>query len=232
MDNITAASPAAPTPTPPAVPTALPPGSYRQELTPTESDTMVGWIKDDLAKGKMSPDQATKAFDDLKASPEQRAPDTRSEDERTLDRLSPVAKPEEYLIQYDHLDPLKPIPNEVRAFDTAARTWLSDAGTPREIGNSLVHAVDRAAKATGHMSDAECEHYGNAQYTILEKTYGADLEKKLQRAGEMVQELEKKTPGLNALLKSGIGDNAIVASLLIQQSEIYWARKGQGGSHA
>jgi hypothetical protein len=48
----------------------------------------------------------------------------------------------------------------------------------------------------------------------------------------MVQELEKKRPGLNALLKSGIGDDARVASMLIQQSEIYFARKGRGGSHA
>jgi hypothetical protein len=41
----------------------------------------------------------------------------------------------------------------------------------------------------------------------------------------MVEALDAKTPGLKILLKSkGIGDNAMVASLLIQQAEQYWAR--------
>ena len=42
----------------------------------------------------------------------------------------------------------------------------------------------------------------------------------------MIEALEAKTPGLKNLLKSrGVGDNAMVASLLIQQSERYWARR-------
>jgi hypothetical protein len=41
----------------------------------------------------------------------------------------------------------------------------------------------------------------------------------------MVEVLDAKTPGLKILLKSkGIADNAMVASLLIQQTERYWAR--------
>ena len=228
MDStLTAPSPAAPTPTPPAMPTALPPGSHREALTPHESDTMAGWIKEDLAKGTLTPEQAAKAFDDLGATPEQRAMDTRTDDEQQFDAAFPPAKPEDYLIQYDHLDPHHPVPPEVREFDTAARTWLSESGMPREIGNSLVHAVDRAAKETGHMDEAALERYGHQQYAILERTYGADLESKLQQAGAMVQELEKKQPGLNALLRSAVGDDARVASLLIQQSERYWARRGR-----
>jgi len=52
------------------------------------------------------------------------------------------------------------------------------------------------------------------------------LDEKLNAAGRMVQELEQKHPGVNALLKSkGIGDNALVVSMLIAQSELYWARR-------
>jgi hypothetical protein len=44
-------------------------------------------------------------------------------------------------------------------------------------------------------------------------------------SARMVEALDAKTPGLKILLKSkGIGDNAMVASLLIQQAERYWAR--------
>lgn len=221
----TTSAPATPTPTPAALPTALPPGSHREALTPHESDTMAGWIKEDLASGKLTPEQAAKAFDDLKASPEQRVPDTRSEDERTLDLLSPVAKPEDYRIQYDHIPLGQPVPEEVKAFDAAARTWLSESGLPRDLGNSLVNIIDKVSRETGQMDEAARELYGNQQYSILEKTYGAALESKLQRAGEMVQELEKKRPGLNALLRSSIGDDARVASMLITHSELYFARK-------
>ena len=42
----------------------------------------------------------------------------------------------------------------------------------------------------------------------------------------MVEELDKKQPGLKNLLRSkGIGDNALIANLLIQQSQHYHARK-------
>jgi hypothetical protein len=45
----------------------------------------------------------------------------------------------------------------------------------------------------------------------------------------MVEVLEKTKPGLKNLLRSkGLGDNAMVASLLIQQSEGSWVwRKGR-----
>ena len=42
----------------------------------------------------------------------------------------------------------------------------------------------------------------------------------------MVEALEAKQPGLKNLLRSkGVGDNAPAASLLIRQSERYWARR-------
>jgi hypothetical protein len=52
------------------------------------------------------------------------------------------------------------------------------------------------------------------------------LEEKLRAAGRMDVAIDQKTPGLKNFLKSkGLGDNAMVASLLIQQAERYWARR-------
>lgn len=60
----------------------------------------------------------------------------------------------------------------------------------------------------------------------LQAAYKDTLEDKLRQASRMVEDLEKKQPDLKNLLKSnGIGDNALVASLLIGQSERYWARR-------
>ena len=56
------------------------------------------------------------------------------------------------------------------------------------------------------------------------------MDEKLRQAGRMVEALEKKTPGLKNLLKSkGLGDNALIASMLIQQAERWHARRGAQG---
>jgi hypothetical protein len=48
----------------------------------------------------------------------------------------------------------------------------------------------------------------------------------MRGAGRMVEALEAKQQGLKNLLRSkGVGDNALVTSLLIEQSERYWARR-------
>jgi hypothetical protein len=72
-------SPAAPAA--PAVPPAQPITPHvephtKASVSDSEAATIQGWIKDDLAKGKITPEQAQTAFDQLNATPEQRAPDT------------------------------------------------------------------------------------------------------------------------------------------------------------
>lgn len=75
------------------------------------------------------------------------------------------------------------------------------------------------------MTPAQLDDYGYAEVGKLQRAYGATLDDKLRAAGRMVQELEAKQPGLNNLLKSkGIGDNALVASMLIQHAKRYWSR--------
>jgi len=76
------------------------------------------------------------------------------------------------------------------------------------------------------MSPEQHEQYGFDEFAKLEHAYGPVLDDKLRAAGRMVEDLDQKTPGLKNVLKSkGLGDNAMIASLLIQQSERYHARR-------
>ena len=109
---------------------------------------MAGWIRGDVAKGKMTQAQADKAFDDLGTPPEQRATpaDVRSDEVRLLDQHFPAARPEDYQIRYadlGHSPP--PMTTEMIQFDQSARTWLSGAEFPRDLGNSLITMIARVA---------------------------------------------------------------------------------------
>lgn len=214
-------------PASPSTPSVTVAPSQQAALTPEQSQQMAGWIKADQASGKMTPEQASKAFEELGVPLDQRGPDTRTDEQKELDRHFPQAKPEEYRISYagPGEDPL-PMTPELKQFDTAARTWLSEAGTPREVGNSVVNAIAKTAQLTKGMNDAQLDRYADAEFIKLQRAYGPSLEAKLREAARMVEALDAKQPGLKNLLRAkGIGDNAMVASLLIQQAERYWARR-------
>ena len=192
---------------------------------------MAGWVKDDLAKGKIIPEEATKRFDSLNATAEQRALDTRSEDVKQLDAHFPPAKPEEFLIRYGLPGHELPMTKELRAFDHSARTWLSEAQFDRALGNALITNIEKVAHTTKGMTPDQLESYGLVEFEKLEQAYGPAQEEKLRAAGRMVEALDTKHPGLKNLLRSkGIGDNALAASLLIQQAARYHARKGRSGA--
>lgn len=124
--------PAASIPTPAAPPT-IAPGPPQMEITASQAETVASWIRDDLAKGKMTPEQAAKAFEELNTPMEQRAPDTRSDEAKQLDAAFPVARPKDYRIPYaDSGQDPPPMTPELKQFDSAARTWMSGAGLPRE----------------------------------------------------------------------------------------------------
>jgi hypothetical protein len=115
---------------------------------------------------------------------------------------------------------------ELKQFDTSARSWLNQAEFPASIGNSLITTITKVAQQTKHLSADQLESYGLLQYERLERVYGAELEDKLNAAGRMVEQLEKAKPGVKNLLRArGLGDNAEIASLLIQQSQRYWLRR-------
>ena len=187
------------------------------------------WIeieKENLATGKITLEEANRRFDSLGATPEQRAPDTRSAEVKLLDQLPP-ASPGEYLIRYaaPGQEEAQRTP-ETTAFDQSARAWLSGAEFPRDGGNALVTQIERVAQQTQHMNADELERYGYAEFAKLENAYGETLDEKLRGAAVMIDALDKKQPGLKQLLQSkGIGDNARVVAQIIGQSECWHARR-------
>jgi hypothetical protein len=212
------------TPTTPASPSSVLTG----DLSAKQAETMIGWTKADLLSGKITAEKANDIFNQLGASEAQRAGDTRSTEEKQLDTQFPPAQPKEYQIRYGRPGEDVQETPELKAFDTNARTWMSTAGFPRETGNSLVNAIAKVSQQTQRMTEGELEAYGQKEYERLQRVHGEKLEERLQLAASMIHALDVKTPGLKNLLKSkGIGDNAMVASLLIQQAARYHARKGR-----
>ena len=228
----TPATPAPATPATGAPTTTTAPAPPVEPYAPVRMspDHAAKWIeleKENLAKGTITPEEAARRLDALGATPEQRGPDTRTEEQRLIETHFPVARPEDYRIAYVQPgQPWLPLTKEQQQFDNLARGWLVDAEFPASIGNGLIDTISKVAQQTKAMTPDQLESYGQAQYRLLERVYGAELEDKLNAAGRMVVALGKKTPGLKNLLRSkGLGDNAEVASLLIQQAERYWLRR-------
>ena len=221
-------------PTSPAVPIthARPPiePGPQAEITPAQAATMAEWTKADLLAGKITPEQATQQFNALNTPLDQRVADSRSDEEKMLDKQFPGAKPEAYIIRYGEPGQEPTMTPELKAFDQSARTWMSGAGFPRDVGNSLVNAIAKTAQLTKDMNADQLEQYGADEFAKLERAHGSALDDKLRAAGRMVEDLERKQPGLKQLLKSkGIGDSAMVANLLIAHAQIYHARRGLRG---
>ena len=214
------------TPTAPAIPVEPYPHAG---LSPSHTAQWIEWEKDNLAQGKITPEEAARRFDALGATPEQRAPDTRSADVKLLDQHFPAAKPEEFLIRYGAPGQVAPqMTPELKQFDTSARTWLAGAEFTRDGGSAFVDMIAKVARQTQHLNADELESYGYSEFAKLERAYGGEdkLQEKLQAAAVMIHELDKKTPGLKNLLKSkGIGDTALVVAQIIGQSERWHARR-------
>ena len=151
--------PATPAQTPPATPapTALSPSvpvNPTAPITASQAATMADWVRKDLASGKITQANANKIFNDLNVPLDQRVTpaDTRTDEQRLIDEQFPAAKESEYLIRY-YTPGQEPrvMPKELQQFDQSARTRLNQAEFPRELGNSLVTAIERVAQPTKHM---------------------------------------------------------------------------------
>ena len=132
-----AAPPATPTDTPPVAPVVEP---HSGVISP-EAAKMAQWTREDVARGKVTPEAAAKIFDDLGTPAEQRAipEDQRSDEGKLIDTHFPPGKETDYCIRYfpPGREP-QVMPKELQEFDQSARTWLVGAEFPRELGNSLV----------------------------------------------------------------------------------------------
>ena len=233
MSDPTSAAPSTPAPAAPA-PTVPSPSVRVQPMAPItagQAATMAGWSREDVANGKLTPEAAAKIFDDLGTPPDQRVTpaDLRTDEQKLVDQHFPVAKPEEFSIRYaDPGQPAPPMTKELKQFDSSARTWLSQAEFPRELGNSLITAIERTVQQTKALTPDQLESYGLVEYEKLQRAYGGEdkLQEKLRAAAVMIDALNKKQPGLKNLLRAkGIGDNALVATMLIGQAERWHARR-------
>jgi hypothetical protein len=189
---------------------------------------MANWTREDVAKGKLSPEAEAKIFDDLGVPLDQRATpaDLRRPEQQLLDAHFPVARPEDLSISYGPPGQAPPMTKALAEFDSSARTWLSAAEFPRELGNSLITQIEWTVQATKGMTTDQLESYGMVEYEKLERAYGDTLEEKLRTAAVMIDALDKKQPGLKHLLQSnGIGDNALVVAQILAQSEHWPARR-------
>ena len=111
-------------------------------------------------------------------------------------------------------------------FDTSARTWLAGAGFPRNLVSSLVKAIDEVSRHTTAMNEDQLAEFGYREYEKLTHLYGPSLRERLQKAGQMIHELDTKQPGLKNFLRSkGIGDSALVVAQIIGQAERWHARR-------
>ena len=219
--------------TPPApltpAPTVTPqPHHPKASISANEAETMAGWIKADLASGKMTQAQADAAFAELNTPMDQRAPDSRSDEEKMLDEHFPSAKPEDYTIRYGVPGQEPTMTPELRQFDANSRTWLAGAGFPRETGNSLVSTITQVLQETARMTPDQLETYRQTQLMILQRAHGEKLKERLRAADDMIDHVEQVRPGLIKFLGAkGVGKNAMVWNMLIAHAPIYHARKGR-----
>lgn len=222
MDPVitTPAAPTAPAPIIPA-PGSLPP------LTEAQAAKCVEVARQDLAAKKITQAQFDQQADELNMTPEQRAPDTRTDAQKQIDQQFPPGKAEDFALRmYPPGQEPSVIPQEVRDFETNSRGWLVDAGFPRNLGNTLISTIEKVARTTKAMTPDQLETYRQTELQKMQGIYGDKLDQRLQAADDMIDQLEQTRPGLKNLLGSiGIGKSAMVWNLLIQQAERYHARK-------
>lgn len=200
-------------------------------LTSSEAATMAGWIKEDLASGKLTPEAAAKAFDELGATPEQRAPDNRTEEQKLVDAHFPPGRPGQYSIPlYLPGEDPAAITNETREGVAKAHQWLSAAGASVEQGNSIVASIVQALQRTASMSSTAREADKDQENEKIFKIYGGldQRDAALKPAQRMIDELDRQIPGVKEFVKKH-GDNWLFVTQLAHLSRNYDVRRGRKG---
>ena len=195
------ATPAPAAPIAPAVPTAplaapfVEPHSH-SGISEAEAAKAIAWEKDNLAKGRITLEEATKRFDALGATPEQRAPDTRSDEVKQLDEHFPPAKESDFIIPYYPPGQAPSVlPKEVQAFDVKARAWMVAMGLSREQGNCMATIISKAIQQTHPLSANERDTYKDHENAKLDKLFGPDWDDRLNPAARMIREVDALHPG-------------------------------------
>ena len=218
------------TPTAPTIPaptlTAPVEPHGQAPVTPNEAATLAQWAKEDLAQNRITPQQADTIFSELNIPLEQRGPDTRTNEQRLVDEHFPVAKPHEFVIRWNAPGDMTPMSPELKVLDTSARGWMSSAGLPVNVGNSLVNQITKVLQATRGLTESQIEQRGYDEFDKLKQVHGDKLDERLDAVNRLVHAIESTSPGVYRFLTSqGIADDAMVMNILITHAPIYHARR-------
>jgi hypothetical protein len=194
-----------------------------------QAETLRGMADDLIAKGvpadrvweALKADGGTPPEDATKAP----APDPRlSEEAAEIDAAFPAAREIEFQIPELAMPGQPAGAPELATADKAFRGWLAEGRFTRESGNFVAAEVHKHAERflalPEHQRTTERTLGAIAARTRLERLYGDQAPEKIRMAHQLVDEIEKRKPGLKAFLEaSGAGNSPELISTLATQAE-------------
>jgi hypothetical protein len=181
-----------------------------------EQTTMLGWIDEDEASGKMTKEQAQQARKETVGQDFQPAKDSRSPEEKIFDSTWPSARPEDFSFpRYENEN----LTAEQKAADLGARKMLSAAGFTREMGSHLATVADRFMIESHEWTPDQRTLYQRSSMLQLENVYQGALQANLALARSFVEQWEQRCPGVRAFLeKTGLGDHPQVIGQIVNHA--------------
>jgi hypothetical protein len=186
-------------------------------FTADQERTLASWM---VQEGKLSHEQANQMLSEggLEPLPDPAEKSTNSIAEE-IDKAFPPAKPEQYDFQL--IGPDDEYTPKIAAFDKQVRDILSTGRFPREIGNFVADEISQTATRTHAMTDAQRAIWEQNERLTLERMWGPEkMQQRLALAQQLVQEVDKKHPGLVELLETtGAGNSSMVVMQVALHAE-------------
>jgi hypothetical protein len=205
------------TPAPSATPsTPAEPVAGVAELN-REQTTMIGWIREDLAAGKMTQEQADEAIREATGQdPKDILSDKRSDSERAYDLAFPKAAASD--IPWPHTE--ETTTPQYDSFRNQVNGYMVDAGLTKDSAGYILKLADNFGYQSERWSDEDHVVFGRAEMARLTALWGSQTDARVNMARQMVDKLETARPGLKALLiESGLGNHAGLILELAQHCE-------------
>jgi hypothetical protein len=203
----------------PSGPVSATPAIEMNTAPSTEAEGFKEWVRQDLAAGKMTREQADTALREIDGtSLAEMAKDNRNDAQRFHDSQWPPSAPEGYIFpRYD--DP-ENITKEMTAFDKTARNWLSTGLFPKEEGSFVAREVNRVAEQIDGFTDAQHELFQRSEMNKLTCIWREDTAKNIATAQAFIKELDAKSGGkiIPFLNASGTGDSSALVIQIYNQA--------------
>jgi len=112
--------------------------------------------------------------------------------------------------------------------DGQLRTWLAGAGVPRELGSTLLQAIDKAPDNLPEMDPGARQLYQRESEAALQRLWRNRYPQQMANAQRGVQAIESANPGFAQFIEeTGLGDVVEVIVRLAQFGEIVKMRRGE-----